>query len=234
MTTIKQKITPHLWFDSQAEEAAKFYTSLFNDSKIGRTASYGKAGFEIHGQPEGKLMTIEFELEGQKFLGLNAGPYFKFTPSVSFHVKCKTKDEVDAIWKKLSSGGTVLMELGKYPFSEKYGWCNDKYGLSWQVIFAGKSEIQQKITPILMFVGDVCGKTEEALNFYTSVFHNSKVDNIIRYGKGEEPDKEGAVKYAGFKLLGVRISEQWIVLTNTTLPLMKPYHSWCTAIHKQK
>jgi len=102
------------------------------------------------------------------------------------------------------------MELGEYSWSEKYGWCNDRYGLSWQVFFVGESEIKQKITPVIMFVGDVCGKAEEAVNFYASVSRDAaakakagtKVDNIIRYGKGEEPDKEGTLKYAAFTLLG--------------------------------
>lgn len=197
-----QKITPNLWFDSQAEEAAKFYTSLFKNSRIGKTTRYGKAGFEIHGQPEGKLMTIEFELEGCEFIGLNAGPIFKFTPAVSFLVACKTKGEVEALWEKLSLGGTALMELGVYPFSEKYGWTQDRYGLSWQVMAMGDRPITQRITPTLMFVGDVCGKAEEAVNFYTSAFHKTKIDHTLRYGKGEEPDKEGTIRHAGFTLEG--------------------------------
>jgi len=171
-----QKITPCLWFDNQAEEAVKFYTSIFKNSKIVNVAHYGEAGAKASGRPKGTVMTITFQLNEQEFMVLNGGPLFKFNPSVSFHVKCKTKDEVDAIWGKLSAGGTVLMELGEYPFSEKYGWCNDRYGLSWQVIFVGESEIKQKITPVLMFVGDVCGKAKEAVNFYASVFKNAKAD----------------------------------------------------------
>jgi predicted 3-demethylubiquinone-9 3-methyltransferase (glyoxalase superfamily) len=197
-----QKITPHLWFDSQAGEAAKFYTSLFKNSRIGKTTRYGKAGFEIHGQPEGKLMTIEFELEGQKFIGLNAGPLFKFTPAVSFLVACETKGEVEALWEKLSLGGTALMELGEYPFSEKYGWTEDRYGLSWQVMSMGDHGVTQKITPTLMFVGGVCGRAEDAINFYTSVFSNAKIGDILRYGKNEEPDQEGTIKHAAFRLEG--------------------------------
>jgi predicted 3-demethylubiquinone-9 3-methyltransferase (glyoxalase superfamily) len=197
-----QKITPNLWFDSQAEEAANLYTSLFKNSRIGKTTRYGKAGFEIHHQPEGKVMTIEFELEGQGFIGLNAGPIFKFTPAVSFLVACKTKEEVEALWGKLSAGGTALMELGEYPFSEKYGWTQDRFGLSWQVMAMGDRAIAQKIIPTLMYVGAVCGKAEEAVNFYASVFRNAKVGDILRYGKGEEPDKEGTIRHAGFTLEG--------------------------------
>jgi len=192
-----QKITPHLWFDKEAKEAAKFYISIFSNSKITSTTTIHEVP-----TPTGDCDIVSFELNGQPFMAINAGPLFKFNPSISFHVKCKTKDEVDSLWKKLSEGGTVLMELGEYPFNERYGWTQDKYGLSWQIVFAGESEIKQKITPVLMFVGRVCGKAEEAVNFYTSVFHDAKVSFLTRYGKGEEPDKEGTVKYAHFTLEG--------------------------------
>lgn len=201
MAAIKQKITPNLWFDRQAEEAAKFYTSIFKNSRVGRiTRRASKAGFEIHGLPEGTIMTIEFDIEGQKFIAINGGPLFKFTPSVSFLIACNTKEEVDAIWEKLSEGGMALMELGEYPFSEKYGWMQDRYGLSWQVMFMGDHKMKQKITPTLMFVGEQCGKAEAAINFYTSVFNNAEIGDILRYGKGEEPDKEGTIKHAAFTL----------------------------------
>jgi predicted 3-demethylubiquinone-9 3-methyltransferase (glyoxalase superfamily) len=130
---------------------------------------------------------------------------------VSFHVKCSTKEEVDAIWEQLSPGGKVLMLLDRYPFSERYGWLEDKYGLSWQLISAAGSAIHQKFTPVLMFVGNVCGKSEEAIEFYVLVFRNApdsakagetKANVLARYGKGEEPDKEGTVRYAHFSLLG--------------------------------
>ncbi len=202
MTTVKRKITPHLWFDNQAEEAANFYVSLFGNSKIGSVARYGEAGAKASGMPKGSVMTIVFELEGQEFMALNGGPVFRFTPAVSFLVACKAKEEVDALWGKLSQGGTALMELGEYPFSERYGWTQDRYGLSWQVMFMGHREITQKITLTPMFVGDVCGKAEEAIEFYASVFNNAKVGDILRYGKGEEPDREGTIKHAAFTLEG--------------------------------
>ena len=194
-----QKIIPCLWFDSEAEEAAKLYTSIFPNSKITQLEKYNVE--TPSNKPIGSVMTVEFDLDGYKFLGLNGGPYFEPNPSISFHVKCRMKDEVDAIWQKLSKQGTVLMPLDKYPFSERYGWVQDKYGFSWQIIFAGDMKVKQRITPVLMFVGNVCGKTEEAVNLYTSVFRNAKVGNILRYGKDEEPDKEGTVKYAGFTIL---------------------------------
>jgi predicted 3-demethylubiquinone-9 3-methyltransferase (glyoxalase superfamily) len=190
-----QKITTHLWFDKEAKEAAAFYTSVFENSKIKDTTT-------LHNTPSGSVDMVTIELSGQEFTLLSAGPLFKFNPSVSFLVACQTKDEVDALWEKLSVGGAALMELGEYPFSERYGWTQDKYGLSWQVMFMGERKIKQKITPTLMFVREVCGKAEEAINFYASIFNNAKVGDILRYGRGEEPDKEGTVKHAAFTLLG--------------------------------
>ncbi len=193
------KITPHLWFDKEAKEAVELYTSVFQDSRVTHVTT-------LRNTPSGDTDIVAFELAGQPFMAISAGPLFKFNPSISFHVKCRTKEEVEAIWEKLSQGGTVLMELGAYPFSEKYGWVQDRYGLSWQVIFVGESEIRQILTPVLMFVGEVCGKAEEAVNFYASVFSargepdTSKVDQVVRYSHGEEPDKAGTVKYAAFRL----------------------------------
>src|ERR1051325_8079632 len=161
-----QKITPHLWFDKEAKEAAEFYASLVPNSTVKNITT-------LHNTPSGDCDVVSFVLSGQPFMAISAGPLFKFNPSVSFHVKCKTKGEVDAIWEKLSQGGKVLMPLGPYPFSERFGWIEDKYGLSWQLIFAGEIEASQKIIPVLMFVSKVCGKAEEAINFYVSVFKNS-------------------------------------------------------------
>jgi predicted 3-demethylubiquinone-9 3-methyltransferase (glyoxalase superfamily) len=193
--TIMEKITPHLWFDNNAEEAAKFYTSIFKDSKIKNMTT-------LHNTPSGTVDIFTVDLLGQEFTLISAGPLFKFNPSVSFLVVCTTKEEVDELWGNLSEGGTALMELGEYPFSEKYGWVQDKYGLSWQVMFMGDRKTKQRIIPTLMFVGKQCGKAEEAINFYTSVFEDARVGDILRYIKGEEPDKEGTVKHASFILQG--------------------------------
>ncbi len=190
-----QKIVPHLWFDKEAAEAAKFYTSLFKDSKI-----IDKT--KIQGTPSGTAEMVTIELSGQEFMLLSAGPFFTFTPAVSFLIACSTKEEVDTLWEKLSQGGKALMPLDTYPFSEKYGWVEDRYGLSWQVMYIGDSKITQKITPTLMFTGDKCGKAEEAINIYTLVFRNAKVGDILRYGAGEEPDKEGTIKHDAFILEG--------------------------------
>ncbi|MBI4067208.1 VOC family protein [Candidatus Gottesmanbacteria bacterium] len=192
-----QKITPHLWFDKEAKEAAGLYTSLFPNSRVNNITT-------LRNTPSGDTDIVSFQLSGQYFMAISAGPFFKFNPAISLHVKCKTKEEVDALWNKLSEGGMVLMELGKYPFSEHYGWLQDKYGLSWQIIFVGDppagGKIEQKITPVLMFVGNVGGKAEEAVKLYTSVFKNAESKIMARYGKNELPDKEGTVKYAYFKL----------------------------------
>ena len=121
-----QKISPCLWFDDQGEEVAKFYTSIFKDSKIGDVTRYGKEGYEIHGKEEGTVMTAEFEIEGQKFLGLNGGPIFKFNEAISFQVYCETQEEVDYYWEKLSEGGDEK--------AQQCGWLKDKYGVSWQIV----------------------------------------------------------------------------------------------------
>ena len=121
-----QKINPCLWFDDEAEEAANFYVSVFKGSKIGDVTRYGKEGYEIHGKEAGTVMTVEFEIEGQKFLALNGGPIFKFNESISFQVHCETQEEVDYYWKKLSEGGDKKAQV--------CGWLKDKYGLSWQIV----------------------------------------------------------------------------------------------------
>lgn len=121
-----QKITPCLWFDSNAEEAANFYTSIFKNAKIGRISRYGKEGYEIHGKPEGSVLTVEFELNGQKFTALNGGPLFKFNEAISFQVGCESQEEVDTYWEKLSQGGDKN--------AQRCGWLKDKFGVSWQIV----------------------------------------------------------------------------------------------------
>jgi predicted 3-demethylubiquinone-9 3-methyltransferase (glyoxalase superfamily) len=190
-----QKITPHLWYDKEAREAAELYTSTFENSRI-------KNITVLSDTPSGTVDIVSIELAGQQFELLSAGPLFKFTPAVSFLVSCATNEEVDAIWAKLADGGQALMPLDSYPFSERYGWTQDRYGLSWQVMNAGSRPITQKIIPTLLFVGNVAGKAEEAMSFYTSVFPDSATGPIDRYGKGEEPDREGTVKHGAFTLFG--------------------------------
>jgi len=190
-----QKIIPNLWYDTQAKEAAAFYASVFPDSKVTNIST-------LHDTPSGDCDVVSFQLCGQPFMAISAGPYFKFNPSISFQVKCSTKDEVDALWKKLSPGGHALMELGAYPFSERFGWLADKYGLSWQLMYVGNQPIGQRIMPALMFVGNVCGKAEDAIQHYLSVFKGGNVAFLSHYPAGSTPDKEGTVQFACIVLNG--------------------------------
>lgn len=206
MSTTIQKIVPHLWYDKEAKEAAEFYTSIFPDSKITDVTT-------IHDTPSGDSDIVSFKLWGQKFMAISAGPFFKINPSVSFIVNfdpSREKDapgKIDEVWNKLSEGGQVLMPLEKYPFSERYGWIQDKFGLSWQLMLTNpEGEERPAIMPFLLFVGDNCGNAEEAVNFYLSVFKNSKQGLIVRYPKGMEPDIEGTIMFSDFML-----EKQWFV-----------------------
>jgi predicted 3-demethylubiquinone-9 3-methyltransferase (glyoxalase superfamily) len=192
-----QKIMPCLWFDTQAGEAAKFYTSLFARSKIVSTSYYNDAG----PMPKGTVLVATFQLAGQQFMALNGGPAYSFTPALSLFVTCTTEEEVDALWEKLSAGGKVLMEMQKYPFSDKFGWLTDRFGLSWQLNLAGR---ETRIDPFLMFVGKQNGKAEEAMKFYTSLFKDSRIEQVEHYpaGQGEAP---GAVSHGRFVLAGQQL-----------------------------
>jgi predicted 3-demethylubiquinone-9 3-methyltransferase (glyoxalase superfamily) len=198
------KITPHLWFDKEARQAAEFYTSVFPDSKITSLTT-------ITDTPSGDTEMVSFELAGQSFMAISAGPLFKFNPSVSFFVNFdpsrdkNARQNLDILWDKLSQGGTALMPLQQYPFSERYGWVQDKNGLSWQLILSNPAgEPRPVIVPSLLFVKAVAGRAEEAINFYTSIFKPSRVGSLQRYGPEQEPDKEGTLMFADFMLF-----DQW-------------------------
>lgn len=149
-----QKITPFLWFDDKAEEAAKFYVSIFRNSKILSINRYGKAGAKASGQRAGSVMTVKFQLEGQEFVALNGGPHFKFTEAISLVVNCKTQAEVDKMWEKLSAGGK----------KSRCAWLKDKYGVSWQIVPTALIE---------MISGDDAEKTERVMN---AVMQMDKID----------------------------------------------------------
>jgi predicted 3-demethylubiquinone-9 3-methyltransferase (glyoxalase superfamily) len=207
-----QKITPHLWFDKDAKEAAEFYAAIFPNSKVTNVTS-------LHNTPSGDVDVVWFELFSHPFMALSAGPLFKFNPSISFFVNFdpsrdkNAPENMDRIWEKLSSGGTALMPLQQYPFSERYGWVQDRYGLSWQLIRSDpKGEERPFIVPSLLFVGKVSGKAEEAVLFYLSVFKNSRRGIVARYGKGQEPDKEGTVMFSDFM-----IENQWFAAMDSAL-----------------
>jgi predicted 3-demethylubiquinone-9 3-methyltransferase (glyoxalase superfamily) len=187
------KITNHIWFDTQAKEAAAFYVSVFGDAKITSSTS-------LSGTPSGDVDMVSLVIYGQPFSFIAAGPYFKVNPSISFTIYCATVAEAEDLWKKLSPDGKIMMDLGTYPFSEKYGWIQDKFGVSWQINYSKAGNTDQKVTPSLLFVGKVNGKAEEAIHFYTSVFKNSSIDMINRYGKGNETDNENHLNFAAFTL----------------------------------
>lgn len=154
-------IYPCLWFDGNAKEAATFYCSIFSNSKITTDTP----------------MVVNFELMGKKFMGLNGGPMFKINPSISIFVYCKTAAQTDEIYNRLAEGGEPLMAIGKYDWSERYGWVKDKFGLTWQVMVSE----EEKICPSLLFTGDKFGKAEEAIKFYTGIFDNSSIADLQRY-----------------------------------------------------
>ena len=182
---MKQTIYPCLWFDGNASEAARFYSTVFTDCKI--TAD--------------TPMVVSFEAAGQKFMCLNGGPTFTPNPSISFFVVCETIEEVQSAWRQLTGGGKVMMPLDTYPWSEQYGWVQDRFGISWQLSYGKLEEVGQKFTPSLMFTEAQKGRAEEAIHFYTSIFEPSSVVGILRYG-ASDGDVEGTVKHAQFNLGG--------------------------------
>ncbi|MEK7182046.1 MAG: VOC family protein [Patescibacteria group bacterium] len=197
-----QKIIPHLWFDKEAKEAAEFYTSVFPDSKITNASV-------IHDTPSGDCDILSFDVMGYSFMSISAGPYFKLNPSISLMVNFdpsvdkEAATKIDTIWNKLVEGGKILMPLDTYPFSERYGWVQDKYGLSWQLILTKpEGEKRPAIIPSMLFVGDVCGKAEEATDFYLSVFKNSKRGMIARYGTDNPSEKAENVMFTDFQIEG--------------------------------
>lgn len=196
-----QKITPFLWFDNQAEEAVNFYTFILKTAKIGSVSHYGEAGEKVSGRPKGSVMVVPFEIRGQRFLALNGGPIFKFNPSISLFVVFDNEAEIETMWSKLIEGGKALMRYNTYPWAHKYGWLQDKYGLSWQLSWSEHHKLKEKITPFLMFTKNMAGKTKEAIASYTSIFPNSKTEMLVPYTKGDG-DKEGFIKHSRFTLDG--------------------------------
>lgn len=193
-----QKISPFLWFDTRAEQAMQQYVSAFPNSTIRSVSRYPDTAPmpEMSGL-ESKVLTGVFELAGQRFMALDGGDTFKFTPAASLFVYCDSESELDHVWAALSPNATTLMPLQAYPFSPKFGWLADQYGLSWQVSLGARA---QKIVPSLMFVGAQHGKAEAAMRFYTSLFDDSRIDHIEHYAAHE--DSAGTVKQGFFTLHG--------------------------------
>lgn len=204
------KIVPHLWFDTQAVEAAGFYSTVFPKSKI--THKY-----VLTDTPSGDCDVVSFEVCGMPFMSISAGPVFKFNPAVSFMVNFDPKHDKDAVknidnvWERLVDGGKVLMELQEYPFSKRYGWLEDKYGVSWQLILTDPAgEDRPPIIPSLLFVKGAYGRAGEAINYYASVFKGSKKGAVVHYGQDQKAEKEDAVMFGEVKLL-----DTWFALMDS-------------------
>ncbi|MEJ7694155.1 VOC family protein [Daejeonella sp.] len=186
---MNKQITPCLWFDGQAKEAATLYCSAFEKSKI---------------TSQSPIVT-EIEVSGYKFILLDGGPMYKPNPSISFYVICEDKKELEHAWNTLANEGKVLMALDKYPWGEKYGWINDKFGISWQLALGKISDVGQKISPCLMFTNKQYGRVDEAIAHYSSIFKNAEVDGILRYESTESASEEGKVKHAQIGLNGQKM-----------------------------
>jgi predicted 3-demethylubiquinone-9 3-methyltransferase (glyoxalase superfamily) len=182
---MKRKLYPCLWFENQAADAARFYCDVFGDGTI---------------TSENPMVTT-FEISGFTFMALNGGPMFKPNPSVSFYVVFDTEAEVGRAWDMLREGGVELMPLGDRPWSKKYGWLSDRYGISWQLTIGDGSAVSQRITTTLMFTQEVAGRAKEAMDFYTGLFTDSEVQGILQYGPGGE-DVADYIKHAQFVLNG--------------------------------
>lgn len=182
---MNNNIFPCLWYDGDAKESADFYCQVFGGTITTDT-----------------LVVLNIELFGQKLMLLNGGSQFKKNASVSFMVLCETEEEVEKYWSPLSENGLVLMELGEYPWSKKYGWVRDRFGVTWQV-YLGEKQGEQKIIPTLMFIHENNGKAMEAMELYTEVFPNSKIGNVLKYGDGvgnESHEIPENVQHAHFEI----------------------------------
>lgn len=193
-----QKIIPHLWYDKEALEAVSLYVSLFEDSKILHTRV-------ISDTPSGDTQVVDFQLAGMRFSAISAGPYFSLNPSISLMVACSSAEEVDSLYSSLSAGGSTLMPLGEYPFSRRYAWLQDRYGLSWQLMLADMAQELRRIRPTLLFAGEVCGRAEEALNYYLCVFDGSSKGYVSHYQPGEAADKRSGINYSELSILDAQL-----------------------------
>lgn len=197
-----QKIVPHLWFDSAAEDAAKLYAALVPHSRIATVSRYAKAGFDVHGQQEGAVMNVELTLGGQRMLTLNAGPHFRPTPAVSYYLTFEERAALDHAWEVLAEGGRVHMPLDTYLWSARYGWLDDRWGVSWQLSLGALAQTGgQAMTPMLLFAGDKAGQAEAAMKHYTTLFPNSGIEGILRHD-GTGNDAADSVMHAQFQLAG--------------------------------
>lgn len=205
-------ISPCLWFDDDAEDAAEWYVDLLPESSITGTTRYPEGVDNPSGKPRGSVMTVEFELASVPFTALNGGPVFTPNPSISFILNfdpsrdSHAREQLEATWEALSEDGTPLMPLDEYPFSALYGWIQDRFGVTWQLMLTDPDgDDRPFLVPSLMFVGDVVGQAETAMNHYTTVFEHSHQGEIVRYPPGMAPDQEGTMMFADFTL-----ADQWM------------------------
>lgn len=198
-----KRIAPCLWLDDQAEEAATFYTGRFPDSSITAVSRYPGGFDNPTGKPRGSVMTVEFELSGTPFTVLNGGPMFTINPTISFIVNTRSVEETERLAAALVEGGSYLMALGEYPWSPRYAWVQDRYGVSWQVMTWPDAPEGVAIVPCLMFAGDVHGGAEQALRLYAGVFPGGAVEALERYLANEGP--EGLIKHGRASLGGQRL-----------------------------
>jgi predicted 3-demethylubiquinone-9 3-methyltransferase (glyoxalase superfamily) len=196
-------IVPCLWFDDQAEEAAHFYTQTFPGGQITAVSRYPEFQDNPSGKPPGSVLTVELDLAGQGFTALNGGPQFVINPSISFFVRADSIAETERLFSAFADGGQVMMPLGTYPWSERYGWVADRFGLSWQVMTRQPGQQGATIVPCLMFADTQHGKAEEAMRAYTGIFPGGHIEHVERYVAGEEP--EGGVKHGRFFVDGQEI-----------------------------
>lgn len=217
---MQQKIVPNIWCNGNAKEAAEFYTSVFPNSKIVAISHYpsnaeeGLADFQL--DMAGKELTVDFEIAGFRFSLINADATFAPNPSISFFVnfdpsRGETREQLDELWAKLSDGGQTLMPLDKYDWSEHYGWVQDKYGVSWQLILTNPDgEPRPFIMPALQFGGPVQNRASEAIEYYLSVFKNSKSGSSWPYGEPTGPATTESLMYADFQL-----DDQWLAANDS-------------------
>ncbi|MFC4725333.1 VOC family protein [Glycocaulis abyssi] len=195
------RISACIWADGWAEEAARFYASLFPDASIGETAYFSKEGFEHHGQSEGSVMVVELTLGGQAFTLLNGGAMFTPNPAMSFFVFINDKAEINRLWTALIDGGKARMELGSYPWCEHYGWVEDRFGVSWQLMMADPGALEQVIVPALMFTQGAAGKAEEAMARYGEVLGGFRPVEVSHYPPGTGAN-EGLLMHGQYKIAG--------------------------------
>lgn len=201
MPTRGQKIIPHLWFEDRAEEAASLYASLVPGSRVESVARYGSAGFEVHGRPAGSVMSVSLVLGGLRTIAINGGPHLRPTPAVSYLVAFADVQALDRAWEALADGGRVRMPLGAYPWSARYGWLDDRWGMSWQLrLSAPGDDGETTVEPALMFTGPP-GEAEAAIDHYVAVFPDARADILARHD-GSGPDPEGALNYARLRIAG--------------------------------